>query len=252
MKRSAAETDRVTQESAEAMLSATVSFLMSNKMPKRFLCEATRRCFSKRNLQHFPLYSRAVREYEEMGIVLSTWFTSKKFLDEGCRPRPISIGRSSCSMNALIRASKVTISAEKAVALCRRSPSVTVDASGYIRPQRREFVLPNFEVARAALVLGRYLDTLNRNSSKKSRDSVLLLERNCHVPTLDRRAIMPVLRDIKGRGAAFLNSVNGEIEDKRRVTSSASSNVAALSVHVFAWTGTKPQKGKRRPSNKEL
>jgi hypothetical protein len=104
-------------------------------------------------------------------------------------------------------------------------------------------MLPEFEIPRAAMVVERYLDTLRRNSVPQTRKTVVLLERNCHVPEVNMRTIAPILRDIKGRGSAFINSVNGDIEGKRlRITKDKI--VGEMSVHIFAWT--RPSK-RRKP-----
>jgi hypothetical protein len=100
---------------------------------------------------------------------------------------------------------------------------------------RREFVLPDFAVLRAALMMERYLETLHRNSALSKNKSVLLLERNCHVPEVNLKAIAPILRDIKKRGSAYIDSVNGDIEGLRRKRSRHKGS-GEMSVHIFAWT----------------
>jgi len=124
----------------------------------------------------------------------------------------------------------------------RRSPSIGVDAIGSFLALRREFVLPDFTVPRAALVIERYLDTLHRNSAPNNKKAVLLLERNCHVPEVNMTAIAPILRDIKKRGSAYIDSVNGDIEGLRQKGLRGKES-GEMSVHIFAWTRlSKPRK----------
>jgi hypothetical protein len=125
---------------------------------------------------------------------------------------------------------------------------VRVDAHGNFIALKRVFVLPDFEVARAALVIERYLDTLRRNSSGQRDDTTLLLERNCHVPEIDAKKINPILRDIKGRGTAFMDSVDGDIE-AHRIRRSRRKGVGELSVLIFAWT--RLSKTRQSKSNSE-
>jgi hypothetical protein len=96
-------------------------------------------------------------------------------------------------------------------------------------------VLPDFAIPRAALVMERYLDTLHKNSSPNRRRAVLLLERNCHVPEVNLRTVAPILRDIKKRGSAYIDSVNGDIEGLRKKRSRGKGS-GEMSVHIFAWT----------------
>ena len=125
----------------------------------------------------------------------------------------------------------------------RRSPSIKTNNGGSLVAVRRVFVLPEFEVPRAALVIERYLDTLKRNASGRKNKTTLLLERCCHVPEVDLKTIAPILRDIKGRGTAFMDSVDGEIEGCR-VQRFKRKDVGEMGVLVFAWT--RPNNGNVR------
>jgi hypothetical protein len=131
--------------------------------------------------------------------------------------------------------------------LMRRSPSIGIDANGNLLALRHAFVLPDFAVPRAALVIGRYLDTLHRNSSRSNKKCVLLLEKNCHVPKVNMAAIAPILRDIKKRGTAYIESVNGDIESLRQKGARRKGS-GEMSVHIFAWTRLTRQRKTRLPS----
>ena len=101
-------------------------------------------------------------------------------------------------------------------------------------------MLPEFEIPRAALVVERYLETLWHNALGRKRGTTLLLERSCHVPEIDLRAVTPILRDIKERGTAFMDSTDGEIEACRSRRSRIGTT-GEVGVVVFAWT--KPRGG---------
>jgi len=223
-----------------ALLAATTDFLLANDISKKLIVKSVRQHHRRQNLNsRVRQYRRMVRAYEDMGIVMSTWFSLPKFLDSDSRPLPLTAVRGPYSLPSLVRSSHVKISAAFAVELLQQSPSVRIDARGNYVALSRVFVLPDFEVLRAALVIERYLDTLRRNSSAQRSDTTLLLERNCHVPEIDLRRISPILRDIKGRGTAFMDSVDGDIE-AHRTSRSGRKGVGELGVLIFAWT---------RPSN---
>jgi hypothetical protein len=232
-----------------ALLTATFAFLLENDISKKFIMESTRQQRGRGNIDRSVReHRRLVRAYEDMGMVMSAWFSLPRFLDPESRPLPLAVGRGPQSVPNLVRSSRVKISAALAIELMRRSPSVRIDAHGNFVALKRVFVLPDFEVPRAALVIERYLDTLRRNSSALRTDTTLLLERNCHVPEIDLRKINPVLRDIKGRGTAFMDSIDGDIE-AHRTRRSRRKEVGELGVLVFAWT--RPSKTRRSRSNPE-
>jgi hypothetical protein len=224
------------RQGAYALLAATLAFLRTNNIPKHFVLDSVRKNYDKRNPKgNLRLYRKLVNAYEDMGIVMSVWFSLPRFLDKEYRPLPLVAGSGPRSVGGLVRASRVSISTPIAIELMRRSPSVRLDALGNLIAVRREFVLPDFEIPRAALVMERYLDTLHRNFSPRNRKGVLLLERNCHVPKVNLASITPVLQDIKRRGSAYIDSVNGDIEGLR-LKRSRPKGTGEMSVHIFAWT----------------
>jgi hypothetical protein len=241
-------TNDVNRQGASALMAATISFLRMNNISKQQILDSIREHYDLRKPRpSIRQYRRLARAYEEMGIVMSTWFSSPRFLDKECHPLPLTAGSGPQSIISLVRASRVSISTTTAIELMRRSPSIGVDAIGNLLALRREFVLPNFTVPRAALVIERYLDTLHRNSSRNSKKVVLLLERNCHVPEVNITAVAPILRDIKRRGSAYIDSVNGDIEGLRRKRSRRK-GTGEMSVHIFAWTRfSRPRKSRAAP-----
>jgi hypothetical protein len=227
---------RARQEAAIALLGATIEFLRRNKISPSAVLESVRQR-DRREISRGAVkeYLRLVRAYEDMGMIMSTWYSFPQFLDRESRPVPLTPLHGPLSVRSLVRSSRVKISVALAVELMRRSPSIRINSRGNFVAIKRVFVLPDFEVPRAALVIGRYLDTLRRNSSAQRNGTTLLLERNCHVPEIDLKRISPILRDIKERGTAFMDSVDGDIE-AHRIRRPVQKGVGELGVLIFAWT----------------
>jgi hypothetical protein len=236
------------QQAAAALLGATFSFLSRNNISKKVILESVRRHqVHQKSRARAHQYEQLISAYQDMGMVMSSWFSIPRFLDRNSLPLRLSAGGGPRSIRDLVRASRVKISAAHALELMRRSPSVRIDFDGKLVAIKRVFVLPDFEVPRAALVIDRYLDTLRRNSSAQKNGTTLLLERNCHVPEINLKRIAPVLRDIKGRGTAFMDSVDGDIE-AHRIRRYRQKGVGELGVLIFAWT--RPSKSRRSKSGR--
>jgi hypothetical protein len=237
------------QQGATALLMATFAFLRRNKIPKKLIVESARLADRSRKLGgQVRQYRKLVRAYEDMGTIMSAWFSTPRFLDKASRPLPLTAAPGTQSVPSLVRSARVKISAAVAIELMQRSPSVRIDTRGKFVALKRVFVLPEFEVPRAALIIERYLDTLRRNFSAHGNGTTLLLERNCHVSEIDLKRIIPILRDIKGRGTAFMDSVDGDIE-AHRIRKFRRKGVGELGVLVFAWT--RPSKARRLKSSLE-
>jgi hypothetical protein len=238
-----------TQQGAVALLTATLAFLIRNRVSRKFIMKSAHLQLNRpRTRAEVGEYKKLIRAYEEMGLVMSTWFSLPKFLDREGRPLPLSSTHGPQSIPSLVRSARVKIRATLAIELMRQSRSVHIDSQGNYVAIKRFFVLPEFEVPRAALVIERYLDTLRRNSSAHRKGTTLLLERNCHVPEIGLTRIAPMLRDIKSRGTAFMDSVDGDIE-AHRIHKSRKSGVGELGVLVFAWT--RPARIRRQISIKQ-
>jgi len=228
--------DIVRGQGASALLAAIIAFLRSKDISKEFILDFVRQNYDHRGSYGSAReYRKLLRAYEDMGAVMSTWFSEPRFLDNKSRPMPVTTKRGPLSVSGLVRMSHVKVSATVAAELMRRSPSVGVDSQGRFLALKRVFVLPEFELPRAALIIERYLDTLQKNSTAHNENTTLLLERNCHVPEIDLNRIAPILRDIKGRGSAFMDSIDGDIESHRHRRSKRKA-VGELGVLVFAWT----------------
>jgi hypothetical protein len=232
------------EQGAAALLAATFDFLRRNNISGKTIVSYARQHRTARiTRQNTRSYRRLVRAYEDMGVLVSTWFTHPTFLDKSGLPLPLFPEGRTHSVAHLLRVSRVRVAKRFALELMQRSPSIKSNSDGTLVALRRVFVLSEFEVPRAALVVERYLDTLRRNASGRKRATVLLLERSCNVPRVDRKTVAPILRDIKERGTAFMDSVDGEIEASRLRRSNRTS-VGELGVLVFAWTRPKKRKYK--------
>jgi hypothetical protein len=235
--------ERANEQAAMALLAAALAFLHGNNTALELGLDSLRhRKTTKASRGGVSEYRRLVRAYEDMGTVMSTWFSHPRYLDGESRPLKLAL-QGSVSVRSLVRSARVTVSVGLAAKLMRRSPSIRVDDWGKFVALKRVFVLPDFEVPRAALVIERYLDTLRRNSSAQKNGATLLLERNCHVPEIDLKRISPILRDIRERGTAFMDSVDGDIE-AHRVRRPRQSGVGELGVLTFAWT--RPSRSQRK------
>jgi hypothetical protein len=211
-------------------------FLRRNNIPDAWIRDIARQQFyPRRPTSQMRQFRRRARAYEDMGMIMSTWYTQPSFLDRFGEPLPLSAGRGQKSIANLVRASRINTPVSVAVKLLRQSPSVRFDRHGNYVPVKRMFILPDFEVLRAAIVIERFLNTLRRNFSSRRGDGMLLLERSCHVTGIDLKNFAPILRDIKERGSAFMDAIDGEIEDLRK-RGRGKRAIGEMGVLTFAWT----------------
>jgi hypothetical protein len=232
------------QQGATALLAATFDFLRRNNIAdKAIVYFARQNCLRRQSRENLRSYRRLMRTYEDMGVLMAIWFSQPQFLDKSGCPMPLTIATGPHSVANLVRASRVRISLTVVLELMRKSPSIRLNTDGTLSALRRVFVLSEFKLSRAAFVVERYLDTLRRNSSRRKGETTLLVERSCHVSGVDLRSITPILRDIEGRGAAFMDSIDGEIESCR-VQRTKRKGVGELGVLIFAWT--RPRKSVKR------
>lgn len=238
--------EQVKLGAAEVLLSATVTFLIDEGIPPSLIEGFLKK--GKRAKQTARASAKAFRTslaaYEEVGIVLATWFSDARFLDETGLPVALTLGTGRLSLAELVRASRIKLTPKRVVELLRNSPSVRFESHNVIYAITRTFVLPDFQVPRAALIIERLLDTLHRNEIAKRDESPLLLERSCHVTAVNARSIAPIMRDIKAQGVAFLDSVDGEIE-AHRARRSPRTATGELGVLAFAWA-TRARRPRKR------
>jgi len=223
------------QQGADALLAAIFEFLLQNKIKSDDIVDFAQKYHTPRKSDRaLRLYKNLVRTYDDIGAIMATWFSDPKFLDGTGRPLPLSSSAGPRSIEQLIRASGAKVDLVTVVELMRQSPSVRFGSDGNLTALRRVFVLPKFEVPRAAFVVERYLKTLQDNVVGRKKGTPLLLERSCHVSQVDFARLAPTLRDIDHRGTAFMDSIDGEIESLR-VRRSTQRNTGELGVLVFAW-----------------
>jgi len=237
-------------EAVDVLLSATLDFLKSSGISDAIIAQVMRdrRDSAKRKRAARKFWS-VVGAYEEMGIIMSTWFTEPQFLNDAGQPLALDTGSGRKSLSALVRASNVRISPSAALRLLRQSTSATVTSRGRVLAVKRAFILPQFEIPRATLIIQRFLETLRRNSAAQWDEHPLLLERCCYVTGVNARSVAPIMRDIRGRGAAFMDSVDGEIE-AHRLRKSSRAAIGEMGVVTFAWTHAKATRGSQK-SNRE-
>lgn len=220
------------EQAARILVSAMSSFLRRNKIPEKII-RANRDPHHKRNIRQ---YRRFMRAWEYLGVLLGTWYSNPRFLDRLGNP----IALPARSIIRLIEASHVDLSVRDALQLMRCSPSIKTNSNGDLIPLRKVFVLPDSEVPRAAHVVERYLDTLYRNASLRKYNATLL-ERSCRASGIDLNTSAPVLRDIKERGGAFMDAIDGEVEASRsRRPKKSKVEKGELGVVVFAWVRPNP------------
>jgi hypothetical protein len=218
-------------EAAKALIQAVDDFLRENGISRRALKTHAQEK-RKANLRTYRKISSA---YRDVAVLMANWFTNPKFLDNAGQPVALTQSSGSQSVARLIKHSRVRVPIYLAWEMLTCSPSIKFNSDGTLTALRRVFVLPEFQVPRAALVVERYLETLRRNASFRKKNAATLLERSCFVPDIDLATISPVLRDIKERGTAFMDGVDGEIESCR-IRGARREPAGELGVVVFAWT----------------
>ena len=227
------------------MLTAAIDFLRLNAIEEDWIVDFTSRYISGNgNKPNVLRFRRMLRAYEDMSMVMSTWYANPQFLDGFGQPLPLSESRGALSVKRLVRLSNVNISGAAAVALLHKSSSVKMVGSKKMIPIKRLFVLPGFEVPRAAFVMERFLSTLRENSSPNREETTLILERGCYVAKVSLRTLAPILKDIRARGSAFMDSVDGEIEGQRVRNSQLPT--AEVGLFTFAWTKTNKSRNRRK------
>ncbi len=241
------------EQGADNLLAATFRFLRSHNVSNESIVKFTKKYQGRTKA---PAKSRRYNElqiaYEEMGIIMATWFSDPEFLDSAGKPVSISQGSGVNSLSRLIRASRARIAPSLALELMSESPSIKFEKNGKLMALRRVFVLPKMEVPRAAFVIERFLDTLQKNTLLRKKNAALLLERSCHVSKVDLSLIGPLLRNIEDRGTAFMDLIDGEIE-AQRLHRARRTPTGEMGVLVFAWTQpANTSKTQRKPANRAL
>jgi hypothetical protein len=241
MARKSAKPSKVTpafdlrQQGAHALLAATFEFLLRNNISKKFILKFTRKHLVKNQRDRsLRVYRELEQAQEDMGLIMGTWFSHPKFLDASGRPRPLTAGKGANSIAHLVRVSGAQIQGAVAIQFMRQSPSIKFTSDGQLIALKRVFLVPKFEVPRAAFVVERYLETVLQIASDRKKDAPLLLERSCHVSEVDLAKAIPLLRNLESRGTAFLDAIDGDLEG-RRLRRSKRKRVGEVGIHIFVW-----------------
>ena len=236
----------VNQQGAIALLAATYNFLRRNNISNTAIIDYARRQRTRnRGREKLGLYKKLMHAYEDLGVLMSTWFSHPGFLDGEGRPLPLTAEAGPYSIANLIRVSGVAVAKNLVLELMRRSPSIKSNTNGTFLALSRVFVLPEIEVPRAAFFVERYLDTLQSARKLSKRETALLVEQSSHISGVDLKSLAPILRDIKERGRVFMDSIDGELE-ACRVRRGKRKGVGELGVLIFSWTRPRNGSGKTR------
>jgi hypothetical protein len=227
-------------EAAEILFCAVIKFLKKNKLDSKSILSSAKRAQNASGAGRRGVGGRHLRSilhvYEQMGTIVATWYSNPRFLNKAGNPLPLSAGRGARTIQSLVRASGTKIPCAIAIDLMLLSPTITIVQRGKFLAVSRYFSLPGFELLRAGLVIERFLETLYRNSEAGEKRSTLIFERSCYVNSIGQRKVARLLRDIKVRGSAFMDSVDGQIEaNKSRNVNKT--NPGELGVFMFAWMG---------------
>jgi hypothetical protein len=236
-------------EAAEILFGAVVSFLRKNGLDSKLVLGAAKRAqqyaIKSKRRNSVRQFRSVLRVYEEMGGIVATWYSHPRFLDRAGNPKPLSVGCGPYTIQNLIRSSKADVPHSVVIDLMQMSPTITINDRGELLAISRFFSLPGFELLRAGLVIERFLETLYRNSKVRDERSKLIFERSCYANSIGMRKVARLLRDIKQRGSAFMDSVDGQIELNRSRTSRRS-DLSELGVFMFAWMRSPPKKRVQR------
>ena len=234
------------EEAAEILFGAVIKFLRKSKLKPKSILSSAKRAQKRNGRNRAGIGGRKLRAilrvYEEMGAIVATWYSDPRFLDKTGNPLPLSIGRGPRTIQKLVRSSGAKVPCQFVIDLMKISPTITKDERGEFLAISRFFALPGFELLRAGLVIERFLETLYKNSEVGDERSKLIFERSCYADGIGLRKVARLLRDIKQRGTAFMDSVDGQIEASRSRTSNQA-DPGELGVFMFAWM----QSSKRPP-----
>jgi hypothetical protein len=226
------------------LLDEAVRFLARSGIDKRKIRSSFDAAIKRRvRTRNLPEFDFVTRSYEALGGVLSTWFDTPEFLNPDGSPATLTLRKGRGSLDHLLKAAKVKVDFETAKRLLELSPSVTITHEA-ISANRRVFVVPALDLIRAALVIPRYLETLESNAQARRSNTVKLLERQCSASKINPTKVAALLRNIKEQGGSFVDSIDGQIEAAKQKPRKKQLD-SELGLLVFAWT-TQPRTGAKR------
>lgn len=226
--------DSACNQACDVLIAEVLRFLLRTGISKQQIQESINATLKRsRRVRIQSAFCSISQAYEELGSVLSTWFDSPEFLESDGSPAILSLKNGPRSLQHLLRKADVSLSLSDAITLLKMSPSVSISKDAIVA-NRRVFVVPRFDLTRAALVVPRYLETLTTNSAAHQSNTVKLLERQCTASKIDAKLIAPILRNIKEQGTSFVDSIDGQIESSKSRRKKPRSR-AQIGLLVFAW-----------------
>lgn len=239
--------DLARKQAGEVLTHSFVQYLKSNKIDNSNVLNWVAAALRSQQMINSREFDFIARSYEDMGTLMSTWFDNPEFLNQDGIPERLTIQTGRKSVKRLIQASRKKISLSTAVTLMKLSPSTKIK-NNYVEAIRRVFVLPDFDFIRAAITTPRYFSTLSSNAMARASGTIRLLERQCSVTGINATQITPILRSIKEQGAAFVDSIDGQIESLRSSSKKRLAN-SEIGLLTFAWIkrpGSRENRAQRR------
>lgn len=238
-KRSEVLSEALKAEAGNMLLHSVGTFLQKNGLEARLIRKLARSAQFGRakrgRIISAGRYRDVLRVYEEMGSIVATWYSNPLFLDINGSPAPLTVGRGPRTIQRLVSASGAKVPVTTVADLMRMSPTIEINPdTDELVAISRFFSLPGFELLRAGLVVERFLETLHSNSEVHGERSKLIFERSCYANSVGLRKVAKLLRDIKARGTAFMDSVDGQIEVNRS-RKTGLEDLGELGVFMFAW-----------------
>lgn len=220
-------------QAGEILTHEFVKYLKANGVPNVSILKWANAALQGKDIVACEEFNFVTKAYEDAGTLMSTWFDNPEFLDMNGSPVRLTINPGPNSLGRLVKASRKRISASMAIALMRSSPSVRIGRK-YLKAVRRVFVLRDFDFTRAAITIPRYLSTLTFNAVNRSAGKRRLIERQCSIRGTGLNQLKPLLQNIRVQGAAFVDSIDGQME-AAKLASKKSSVSAEIGLLVFAW-----------------
>ncbi len=227
---------------ADVLLSVVLDFLQDQGIEPKKSAELLTNRSTKNRRRAFSLYERAMATWSCMARLMETWHSDPAFLDKRGLPVEVECSEGPHSIQNLMKAAEVTLSKHRIMEMLQTSPSISQTQRQRFKPLNRAFIVPNAELLRAAFVVQRFLMTVGANARRHESRRPLVLERNCYVLDADLARALPIMRDIKDRASAFMDSVDWELESCRTSPAKKSTR-GELGVLVFAWS--RPSKSTR-------
>jgi hypothetical protein len=200
------------------------------------------------SIKRAEVKSRMTRREDSGGLVtaalvLDAWHRDRRYLNSRGTPKSVRLLGPTPSVEALIRAQKVS---ERASDIAHHLKAVQL-----VVPSGRNRYKPASDVAvisardplvlqHAARALATLLETVDQNVSG-ARSLAPLIERFAEVPDLPRKHIVDFQRFTQTQGRTFLRTINDWLESRRaRQPSRRGTNgTVRAGVHTYAYVATK-------------